>query len=84
LYLFTVSRNEDINWVEIEKSIVTLQGTDGWFLEAFEVYITPWDNPGSGLSTMQTKLFIWLDNTTSTGRDSFDIGLVGRGILTFF
>ncbi len=84
LYLFTVSRNENINWVEIEKSIITLQGTDGWFLEAFEAYITPWDNPGSGLSTMQTKPFVWLDNTTSTGRDSFDTGLVGRGRLTFF
>lgn len=78
---------DSVNWVECQKASLALKGTDGWYLEFFNIYVRASNQaPGSG-ATGGSYIFsvaqTWLDNTTSGGWDYYHTGNVGFGTLNF-
>ncbi len=85
-YLFAHGiAGENVSWVEVEHAHVRLQGTDGWLLEHFKVYIKPKYQtvPATGISTIDESPYLWLDNATADGWDYYNTGKVGYGRLNF-
>lgn len=86
-YYIASGHIDSVNWVECKNASLALKGTDGWYLEFFNVYVRPSNQaPGSGatggsfiFSVAQT----WLDNTTSGGWDYYHTGNVGFGTINF-
>ena len=73
------------DWIEVEEAVLALQGTDGWYVEWFDIHLLD-DNRYSnvsGRSDIYSNPQTWLDNTTASGWDYFATGNIGRGRLTF-
>lgn len=75
-----------INWVEVENATLALQGTDGWYVQWFDVHLkndSRYEGAASGRSDIYSNPQSWMDNSTSSGWDFHSTGNVGRGRLTF-
>lgn len=74
-----------ISWVEEQSARLYLKGKDGWFVTHF--YVCMLQNkqniPSTGGSHIHTNPYVWLDNSTDSGWDSYFTGNVGYGRLNF-
>lgn len=77
---------ETPDWVELEKSTISLRGTDGWDLDNLHVLLVPSQNPNtSGSSIIIDNPNVKLDNDTACDEcwDHYFTGSIGTGRLTF-
>lgn len=84
-YFFGYHFPSSINWVEFKDAVIALQGTDGWFMEYFGLYL-PNDrrySSSSGGSYIFTIPNTWLDNSTARGWDYHSTGPLNGGRLNF-
>lgn len=74
-----------VDWVEVTKGQLQLNGTDGWFVKRFHIYIYTQDQsvPATGFSRLYSYPDVWLDNNSNSGWDTYDTGSIGSGRVTF-
>jgi hypothetical protein len=74
-----------VSWVELNSSRLYLKGTDGWFVTHFYVglYRSKQNIPSTGGSYIFSYPYVWLDNSSSSGWDSYYTGNIGYGRLNF-
>ncbi|MDY8137620.1 hypothetical protein [Aquimarina sp. 2201CG5-10] len=85
-YLFRTSIiGQAVSWVEVNNAHLRLEGTNGWFVKEFNVYVLRYDQtvPASGSSYIITAPNIWLDNENPNGWDYYNTLNIGIGRLTF-
>ncbi len=62
----------EVSWVEFADAFIELQGTDGWYMQYFWLFVLPEDQAVA--ATGRSEIFegpVWLDSTTSSGWDSY-------------
>lgn len=81
----TYMPGEAVSWVQARWGQLSLRGTDGWFVTDFNVYVNTNKQtvPATGYSYMFADPNVWLDNSSSSGWDSYYTGVIGFGRLNF-
>ncbi|WP_299432782.1 hypothetical protein [uncultured Aquimarina sp.] len=85
-YLFIVnsSSNYGEEWVSLDRAAIGLQGRDGWNIQEFNVYVSPYDNSNaSGVTSIISTPNRWLDNDASNGWDFYNTNSIGTGRVNF-
>ncbi len=74
-----------IKWIELRNATIYLKGKDGWFVTNFKVCLRPNSQniPATNFSHIHSEPNVWLDNSSSSGWDSYYTGNIGYGRMTF-
>jgi hypothetical protein len=75
-------------WVELTSAVLYLKGTDGWYVQLFDVIIDRAHQLFSynrliGGSTIKTAPRTWLDSNTNNLWDVYRTGDIGKGRLEY-
>lgn len=76
---------EAVEWVEAKHADLALNGTDGWFIKFYGVYVgrDSQSIPASGSTYIYSQPNVWLDSPSSNNYDFYNTGWIGTGRLEF-